>query len=51
MEASVTAFLIVLALVALLVIVTLIKSVRVVQQQTVGIVSGSVSTRSHCSRD
>ncbi|GAA1574869.1 SPFH domain-containing protein [Kribbella hippodromi] len=33
-----TAFLIVLALVALLVIVTLIKSVRVVQQQTVGIV-------------
>ena len=32
------AFLIVLALVALLVIVTLIKSVRVVQQQTVGIV-------------
>jgi regulator of protease activity HflC (stomatin/prohibitin superfamily) len=34
----VTAFLVVLALVALLVIVTLIKSVRVVQQQTVGIV-------------
>jgi regulator of protease activity HflC (stomatin/prohibitin superfamily) len=34
----VTAFLIVLALVALLVVVTLIKSVRVVQQQTVGIV-------------
>jgi regulator of protease activity HflC (stomatin/prohibitin superfamily) len=34
----VTAFLIVLALIALLVIVTLIKSVRVVQQQTVGIV-------------
>ena len=33
-----TAFLIVLALVALLVVVTLIKSVRVVQQQTVGIV-------------
>ena len=33
-----TAFLIVLALVALLVIVTLVKSVRVVQQQTVGIV-------------
>ncbi|TCO18140.1 regulator of protease activity HflC (stomatin/prohibitin superfamily) [Kribbella steppae] len=33
-----TAFLVVLALVALLVIVTLIKSVRVVQQQTVGIV-------------
>ena len=33
-----TAFLIVLALIALLVIVTLIKSVRVVQQQTVGIV-------------
>ncbi len=32
------AFLIVLALVALLVVVTLIKSVRVVQQQTVGIV-------------
>jgi regulator of protease activity HflC (stomatin/prohibitin superfamily) len=38
MEASVTAFLVVLALVALLVIVTLVKSVRVVQQQTVGIV-------------
>jgi regulator of protease activity HflC (stomatin/prohibitin superfamily) len=34
----VEAFLVVLALVALLVIVTLIKSVRVVQQQTVGIV-------------
>jgi regulator of protease activity HflC (stomatin/prohibitin superfamily) len=34
----VTAFLVVLALVALLVIVTLVKSVRVVQQQTVGIV-------------
>jgi regulator of protease activity HflC (stomatin/prohibitin superfamily) len=34
----VTAFLIVLALVALLVVVTLAKSVRVVQQQTVGIV-------------
>jgi regulator of protease activity HflC (stomatin/prohibitin superfamily) len=34
----VTAFLIVLAVVALLVIVTLVKSVRVVQQQTVGIV-------------
>jgi regulator of protease activity HflC (stomatin/prohibitin superfamily) len=34
----VTAFLIVLALVALLVVVTLVKSVRVVQQQTVGIV-------------
>ncbi|TDU84132.1 SPFH domain-containing protein [Kribbella voronezhensis] len=33
-----TAFLVVLALVALLVVVTLIKSVRVVQQQTVGIV-------------
>ena len=33
-----TAFLIVLALIAVLVIVTLIKSVRVVQQQTVGIV-------------
>ncbi|HEY3511007.1 MAG TPA: SPFH domain-containing protein, partial [Kribbella sp.] len=33
-----TAFLIVLALVALVVIVTLVKSVRVVQQQTVGIV-------------
>ena len=33
-----TAFLIVLAVVALLVIVTLVKSVRVVQQQTVGIV-------------
>ncbi|HEY4569096.1 MAG TPA: SPFH domain-containing protein [Kribbella sp.] len=33
-----TAFLVVLALVALLVIVTLVKSVRVVQQQTVGIV-------------
>ncbi|ONI69350.1 hypothetical protein BWI15_22400 [Kribbella sp. ALI-6-A] len=32
------AFLIVLALVALLVVVTLVKSVRVVQQQTVGIV-------------
>jgi regulator of protease activity HflC (stomatin/prohibitin superfamily) len=38
MEPSVTAFLIVLALIALLVIVTLVKSVRVVQQQTVGIV-------------
>jgi regulator of protease activity HflC (stomatin/prohibitin superfamily) len=38
MEGHVTAFLIVLGLVALLVIVTLIKSVRVVQQQTVGIV-------------
>jgi regulator of protease activity HflC (stomatin/prohibitin superfamily) len=34
----VTAFLIVLALIALLVVVTLVKSVRVVQQQTVGIV-------------
>jgi regulator of protease activity HflC (stomatin/prohibitin superfamily) len=34
----VTAFLVVLALIAVLVIVTLIKSVRVVQQQTVGIV-------------
>jgi regulator of protease activity HflC (stomatin/prohibitin superfamily) len=34
----VEAFLIVLALVALLVVVTLVKSVRVVQQQTVGIV-------------
>ncbi|MDX6240105.1 MAG: hypothetical protein QOG10_4925 [Kribbellaceae bacterium] len=33
-----TAFLIVLALIALLVVVTLVKSVRVVQQQTVGIV-------------